>query len=790
MARISLLLFLLAISCNLSLAQDTLIIDITKVDKVITGIGKISMKPVEKGDFNAIAIILIKYKPDQAGYDISFVNNKGMRSIKLPEHGKLNTKVFPVQKGIITELDNFQLGNGFRIQFYPKNSVIRSRYFINPKTAPANDLRAYSPDNNSESEFKSTGVTGIPYYDALTLCSESNFIEKLNILTYYAELNPESTGELKDRYKENPFMAKYVDDFLEQSVLGDTKLLRSEVLPLKLHQGSATAMLSSNALGSADITTLADGFAKFLVVRVKTELSVAFFDRLKTLLNDKKYEDMQTLFPQTFTTLSALGEQIYDYSAYLNTLRESFEMDLNSLLTHLPLVINKEKYQSFFDARPKVKALCLSSIYIGQSLIDKKQPGEIIRNYDISLLNTPQLKDVSGIIELFKLLSESMRSVGTDHYWISLDSAKLLLHSSTAAELYLGLLFQQGANIQFSNGSLKTLLNQAFTDAGGTLNVQKVSDVKTYVSNFANQVSIVTKYQKELKTKSSGKLVFTDFYNYYNSVLTLMDSLVSVDRLFPLTNLKPLAELKKSLTAFHTGGNIAMDINRRNYSSAIVNSFQLYLLISKDAKTDEKHPDISGTATTNGNALLKYGSFIAALAQAQNSDEAEKAIESAALPPGSSAQKRHSCFDISLNAYTGIFCGYEWISSQDHTTNFNAYGVAAPIGVAFSTSSGGWSLSLFGSFIDLGAIAAFRFANDQLSEMPTVQLKDIVSPGAFLSIGIPGCPISVNAGWQKGPNLRTVKSGNADLSDKTYTRFSVALSVDTPIFSLYNKKDE
>jgi hypothetical protein len=110
---------------------------------------------------------------------------------------------------------------------------------------------------------------------------------------------------------------------------------------------------------------------------------------------------------------------------------------------------------------------------------------------------------------------------------------------------------------------------------------------------------------------------------------------------------------------------------------------------------------------------------------------------------------------------------------------------------------GHWSYSVFVSFIDIGTIAAFRFQNDTVAQVPTIQLQDIFSPGLFFSAGIPKCPLSVNLGAQVGPNLRkiysTEDSETGELvyqnqyQNNVYWRFSISLVVDIPIFNFYTK---
>ena len=53
--------------------------------------------------------------------------------------------------------------------------------------------------------------------------------------------------------------------------------------------------------------------------------------------------------------------------------------------------------------------------------------------------------------------------------------------------------------------------------------------------------------------------------------------------------------------------------------------------------------------------LYKYGTFMAAVVQAKSSDDIENVIESFALPTGSARIKRESQFNVSLNAYAGLY---------------------------------------------------------------------------------------------------------------------------------------
>jgi len=200
--------------------------------------------------------------------------------------------------------------------------------------------------------------------------------------------------------------------------------------------------------------------------------------------------------------------------------------------------------------------------------------------------------------------------------------------------------------------------------------------------------------------------------------------------------------------------------------------------------------------------FIKYGTFIATVSLSKDSKEVQSAIEAVALPSGSYRVKRESAFNVSLNAYCGAFVGYEKVKGVDKgnaQVNFkfkdwNSYGVTAPVGIGLNFGKlkrcclkNSQSLSLFFSAIDIGALAAYRFANDSASVVPKVELKDIISPGVFLTWGLGKTPFALSLGYQMGPILRKVSSSANTFADNKYTRFSVSLTVDIPIVNLYTK---
>ncbi len=615
------------------------------------------------------------------------------------------------------------------------------------------------------------------FYDALTLAKNINSDGELtgtntvySILARYSQKANPSNSDLDNEFDGAPGKNPFI-------------IISSSPHGMELFNSAA----SLQNIGQLDITNLVDGFAKFLVERTKEELATAFFNEFVNVISDERYKDLRTLFPQTYATLSAIGNQIYNYNAYIGALRESFEKDLDGLLINLPLVINNGNNSAFFNNHPVLKAVSLSSIYIGNAMQLKENPGQIIAGFDTTLLNGINVKypAVKGAVQTLQLFSESIRSLNPDRYWVSADSLKLLLNSSAARNIYFGLIYQKCGNIVYGQGdSLRSILRKAY-------NVnQYAASIVNYVSGFDDLAQIVTNNIKNIEGKSNDKLTFTDYYELYNSSLNLIEYASNVYMLPELSRLKPGEDFQRYMTMLRTGGNIALDIDKRNYSAAIINTFQLYNFAFTASDKADSGSVCFKNAQKIKNFILRYGSFMASVVQAQNSDDIAKAIDAVSLPPGSYRIKRENSFDISLNSYVGIFGGYESIDKRPfHGWNFNSWGITAPVGIAFSRGFGS-SISAFVSIFDVGAIASYRFGDDTTKQVPTIKLKNIISPGIFISWGLPDCPISVNLGFQLGPSLHEVTSKENTVNPNIYWRSSLSVCVDIPLIDFYTKPKE
>lgn len=659
-----------------------------------------------------------------------------------------------------------------------------------------------------------------------------------------------------------------------------------------------TSVISS--IGGLDVTNIADGFAKFIVKRTKEELSIAFFEKFKKEL--ERYPDLKTVFPTSYNLLQSIDQQIYNYTNYINNLREAFRSDLQVLDENLPGII--ENHTNFFNKKTNFQlGLALrTGCYVTTSLKHDMHPGDVLDGYPLSFFDKSPPEDKAGLdmlkgsIESLQLLSESLKEGDTSKhtYWVSADKIQQLVNDKDALKIYLGL-FLQVAKIKYDSvkfGNDKNLYTILNTDEA----VKKIDEdynnynaYKQYILSFGNKVAELNKMIKDYEKPASDSLKVEQYAKFFKTSVQFIQYCVQVSTLPYIKDIDGVKDLSKNTEKYfnvaYETTNLTTAINRKRYPEAVNNLVIIYnTVVAKPAKegatfvagniklsdkqkieladklisensidplrtagsvinqvpevativknddagplnlsieqkinladklisegsTDptktvgsviEKVTEVpplikdkdanAGTTSTVLAAMAKYGAFMSSMIDAKTSNEVESAIEAVALPTGSARIKRVSLFNVSLNAYCGLFVGHEKITDVKDNQMFNAYGVTAPIGVSLSTgTTKGWSHTAFISLIDLGAITAFRFTDNTTEQVPTIQLKNIFSPGIFYSLGIANSPLSVNLGAQIGPNLRKVTKDNNDYSGKTYIRYSLSFCVDLPLLNLYTK---
>ena len=203
----------------------------------------------------------------------------------------------------------------------------------------------------------------------------------------------------------------------------------------------------------------------------------------------------------------------------------------------------------------------------------------------------------------------------------------------------------------------------------------------------------------------------------------------------------------------------------------------------------EMFPDIFQFTDEN---TVKLIHFVNDVANANNAEDVEKALNTFALPPGSSSLKEQTKSYFSINAYPGLFGGY----TSTSITKGDSYnvGFTAPVGIygqICATDIG--TVGLFLPLIDIAAPVRLRLG-DNTENLPDLEFKDVFSPGLFVSYGFNKSPFAINLGGQFGPSLKSISDGsgsetgeNQKVVEKQAFYWSIAFTIDIPLFTIHAK---
>lgn len=628
-----------------------------------------------------------------------------------------------------------------------------------------------------------TAPPGIEYGDALTLYNSLFPKENApvdaqaakNILSYYCGKKIDNYNDLRQALDNtgNNFLDAYIPQL--QTLLG--RAVDRPFVDVGVPSGSTSPSSGLNA------TNILEGLTQFLIARGQQELSMAFFTRFQKAL--VLYPELTYLFPKTCGLIGDV--QNYNLLNLLQQLRDLFQKDL----LNMPTNILSLRTMVYDDAKckckvrvEKIKKLMNSSdaaapiagiliivqgIINGDNIItslDKVAQDEVI---------CPSTSNISGYIKLSAFVAEALRAdVDGDGVFISDAKLRGLFNNGDLLHILVGLAFQRyietdcydddhfTIKIGATSYHLKNILDKVVTTRD--LASLAFSDISKINANFL-AIKANIKSGSTINFANYGAMIDASFSLVETISKTLGGKLLDEDQIAA-----DLTVLHKNLT---TAVDFCTDIQQRNYSGI----FNDIVKVINDNNLFEDN--------SIKKEILTYLSFASNLASASSPDQVKNALDAVALPPGSYSIKQKSSFNISLNGYIG----YNWDFSKGH-------GIYAPVGVAFSfgtDKSAGGAITLFGSIIDLGGIAAYQISNtDNNNNNNTANLKQditfesVISPSAQLFYEIPKWPLAVGAGWRMTPKL--FYNGSSGLTTvKPESAFHVSVLIDIPLFTLYNR---
>lgn len=552
----------------------------------------------------------------------------------------------------------------------------------------------------------------------------------------------------------------------------------------KFKKGRAADLLP---LSSINITTVADGLAKFLVERSKEEIAITFFRHFENFFDNNP--EAEILFPQTYTFLFEFNS--YEYAGMLNALKAAFKNDLNNLPAAIPGLkdVKRRKgedivtpYSKFFESNEG--KMLTAALELIEPIRNGANAAEVISlladnpNLESLSESNSEIKNLTALVKTADLLSQSFRSGNSGETWVGYYEIRNLIQDDTTFRIYLGLLYQKSKDIHF------------YTSANSNLGLQDIlapyasnlDDIRGFYKRSNRALQELSRTGKQLKAvvENGGNISAADLGHYLNSLLMIYEEVIMIDSKVA----EHVSEYKNFLAYAKLSLRLYKDLQQKQYTAAFFNAIALI--------------DTTGIIETSGEIfdirkMRKYGLFMSTVAEAQDADEVAKAIEAAVLPAGSSRIKRQVKWNISINSYLGGFGGVEVLREDINNNRVGTFGVFAPVGLAISKGLGYGgnnkksvnSISAFFSIIDIGAFASFRIQND-VEELPEFQLQNIIAPGGYLAWNIGGTPLTVLAGAQLGPQLRKIEVGGSTIESSAW-RYQAAITVDIPLFNLSTK---
>lgn len=650
-------------------------------------------------------------------YSIVLKNNQGNdETLSIKDFAKTYTVENNIVKG-----ETFTIPASFDIILMENDTEEKVKHTISYSNSKTN--AAETPPVE-----KGQYALGSAIYDANYLKKESDDKIKLAILAHYADCAANSTAII-EAYKGNTFISE-----------ADIRLFLN--IPGAQSKVGNLIKSAATSIGGLDVTNLADGLAKFLVNRTKQELNIAFFEDFRNFLQKEEFKDLRTVFPETYKTFTIIGDEIYNFDRYLQTLRESFKSDLANLTTNLATIV--DNHPLFFEKYPELRGTLHSGLYIAESIRDEIHPGEILASYssgcDLCLEDLSKGKggiSITASIQILRLFSESLRNPSglESEYWASGTYLKQTLKDPDITRYYFGLTRQLGLTryAKIPLGGDTTLVGLLDKVGAETLGAYQ-----NYILKFIQKTDKLSKMLKAYSKPASDSLALEQYYNYFKSSLDLLEYATEAGTLpkLPARFSKLKLRSKDYFDIANTTSDLVLAINRKNYASAVRNAVHIYEVVKvRDSKDYQKtletempakskeiatlNTDINsiksdGTKkelvekkeaqllTANNtlvqmkaeqgmenvslstrDKLFKYGTFMATIVTAESSDDVEEAIEAFALPAGSARIKRETKWNVALNGYLGGYVGWEKIRGLE-TDKKGTYGLTAPIGVSIS----------------------------------------------------------------------------------------------------------
>lgn len=676
---------------------------------------------------------------------------------------------------------------------------------------------------------------GIAYYDAKNLSelSKKDFQKCLEILSAYSEVELTSAN-----YKTELSSNKFLLDLVKQ--MEETKSKGTESANIDF--GNISSAVSSFMTGT-DITPYVQAIADFLRDRMKQEITLAFIDRMKQMLDT--VPELKYMLPNTYNTFTNTDPFLIPTMGQMY--KESFLKDIeNSVFNFETMVYSLDKYK---DIRNDQSFTIFISSYRAVDMFGKGfHIPDVLDDLDSRYGKndadaTSANYSYNRSLRIMRLLSNGLRNNDTTHSYISTRNLSSL--SISEMNIFMGLIYQSDKKV-FDNFTFTTQIDGCSNLTNlllKNLNSFKLTlkDLLILSQGVDERIQAIEKIHKidTLDAEKKQQQIAEYYLRNCDILNDILDFGLSLSYFRDRSQYLTTEYYTQWRPVIKHAIDIGKSIPDKNYGAIATSSIQgITKIVENLAKDQEK--DLAATAsisTTHATrvALRKelnslttikkfpeklsfFYNFITDMANADSSINIKKILDKYSDPVGSYKIKRQSFLSVSLNAYPGFYSGMGFLKVPKNAPENNTYlnGITAPIGLSFNWSINhssksynkattigvsknkskpflnktGWSHTVFVGIIDIGAALNFRFNNDSVSVPTAVTTIQIFSPGLFYVLGVKKIPLSISVGAQFMPQLREITEQETRIEATPMIFVGGSLTIDIPIFHFMRKENK
>jgi len=556
--------------------------------------------------------------------------------------------------------------------------------------------------------------------------------------------------------------------FLNYKINDSQSLLllgKSNQESIEQNKPTANFTLNQSAIIESIYNTIAE--------QIKTALVNLLFDNIS---NDKfnLKGELKVIFPESISYLFSSGDP--DFTKLNNSLRNSFDADLQNILTNITNDSTGENNynESIFlskirnEYKYEFQYLKLG-LKITESVKNNFHPADIISILaDADFPGNDSVKYFKKYIQLIDIFQKNLKEIDTStknqsNVWIKLDRFDKLFKiendsPTSTAGFFIGSIYQQLKSID-------SVLAKNFKNYFSPLNKANLEKFKKTIKDFLIKLNTIENNLKALNLKSDNK---NAFYLYLDNLNNILNAVSSSDDFFNLidSNIETVKNNIKKITPYINIANATFkSIQTGDYLSVVPQFTNLIKIINTNKTTDDTFKEIT-----------KYTDFAIEMVNSKSQSDLNNAVSKAVNKFGGLDRKLQNNFVVSVNSYPGLGAMWEIINSQNNGT-FNP-GLTMPLGINVQFCH---PFAFFAQIFDIAAVANFHLAgNNILPE--TLTFDQFISPGLFVSLGIKN-GFRINIGGAFTPKLRTIN--NSDINNSKSLRYGINFVYDVPLFHIY-----